>query len=204
MNLQELTVYAAKFNGIIELTTVGLTVRMPQTKSQAKEDIPGDVFTSLPRTDAFADAEKFIKDWETYWRLKSFIKKKDIEKFIRHKIGTNSTWAIKTLLVIFSRQTAAEKNAEQTCENNNVGFTGFDGHLMASFAKQYIKHFGNKYPEGDITKHFDERLFSAKQLTILKKAMQKYWKQILSVSDEKKLLKQIAADLPATQMRLAI
>ena len=202
MKLQELKVFAAKFNGVVELFGHDLIIKMPQTKSQAKENIDGDTF--LTNTDNYDRAEQFIKDWEIYWRLKSFIKKKDIEKFIRHKIGTNSTWTIKTLLVIYSRQTAAEKNAEQTCENNNVGFTGFDGHLMASFAKQYIKHFGNKYPEGDITKHFDERLFSAKQLTILKKAMQKYWKQILSVSDEKKLLKQIAADLPATQMRLAI
>jgi hypothetical protein len=55
-----------------------------------------------------------------------------------------------------------------------------------------------------MSKIFDEKLFTKKQFEILKRAMQKYWKQILEVSDERKLLKQIAAELPAIQMRLAL
>lgn len=204
MTLQELTAFAAKFNGTITVTQTGLTVLMPQTKSQAKENIPGDSKVIPLTAQAIPDAEKFIKDWESYWRFKSYIKKKDIERFIRHKIGTKPSWTIKTLLTIYAYQTDMEQRLEQTSVNNAVGFTGFDGHLMSSFAKQYIKRFSNKYPEGDMSKIFDEKLFTKKQFEILKRAMQKYWKQILEVSDERKLLKQIAAELPAIQMRLAL
>jgi hypothetical protein len=208
MNFDELKTFAAKFNAAVYFSDVSLTVRMPQTKSQAKEGVNGDFkiipFGNNPNEVAINIAYDFIKEWESYWRLKSQIKKKDIEKFIRHKIGTSPSWAIKTLLVIYSRQTDIEQKDEATEVNNSVGFTGFDAKLMTSFAKQYIRHFGNKYPNGDMSKTFDEKLFSKKQYEIVKRSMQKYWKQILAVSDEKKLLKQMAANLPAIQMRLAL
>ena len=62
--------------------------------------------------------------------------KKDRIALLREKLGTNEAWAIKGLTVIFDYQTADEQNAERTMDHNGVGFTGVDGEILSSFAKQ--------------------------------------------------------------------
>lgn len=45
----------------------------------------------------------------------------------------------RALVVIFKRQTEAEKQDNQTSERNNVGFTGFDAKSGSLTAKSYLK-----------------------------------------------------------------
>lgn len=72
---------------------------------------------------------------------------------------------LKALLLIFNYQTAEEKQIEATYNKNNVGFSGADGKILTSFAKQYSKF----------------RSLSTKQLTILQKKMPKYASQIFRI-----------------------
>lgn len=118
--------------------------------------------------------------------LKQTLKKKEIESFIRNKIATNDKWAIRTLIVVYSHQTQHEKVAEQTQENNSVGFTGWDSKLMTLFAKQYLQR----------------NFLSSKQLLITKKTMKKYWKQVYDNSDKLKLLELILKDKQEKEQQL--
>jgi hypothetical protein len=80
--------------------------------------------------------------------LKSTIKKKQIESFIRNKISTDDRWALRTLIIMYEHQTADEVRIEQTKMNNSIGFTGFDAKLMTSFAKQYLSRAKDKELDG--------------------------------------------------------
>lgn len=95
------------------------------------------------------------------------------KEFLKKKLGSDSRWAKHALLKIFEFQTAEEQEAEHTYFHNGVGFTGADGEILSSFAKQLQR----------------KGYLSPKQMTFLFKKMPKYWKQILTISDESKLLK---------------
>ena len=103
------------------------------------------------------------------------ITKTQIRDFVRNQLASNEIWAKQALLKIFEFQTEEEQQIEATCEHNNVGFTGADGEFLTSLAKQ-LKSKG---------------FLSAKQMAFVYKKMPKYWKQIISISDEAKLLKLI-------------
>lgn len=94
-----------------------------------------------------------------------------IKPFLQRKLGTEPTWALHGLLRIFERQTADEQRRDVTVERNGVGFTGMDAEILSSFAHQ-IKQ---------------GRMLSEKQMTIVFEKMPKYWRQLLEVSDAKKL-----------------
>jgi len=100
------------------------------------------------------------------------ITKGQVKEFVRTKLSTDSKWAQAALLKIFEFQTEDEQTMEVTCNFNGVGFTGVDGEILSSFAKQYK------------TRGF----LSPKQMNIVHKKMPKYWKQIISISDEQKLM----------------
>lgn len=100
------------------------------------------------------------------------ITKKAKQEFLKTKLSTDSRWAIKAMLLIYSKQTQDEQLQGSTEHDNGVGFSGAHAEIMSSFAKQYQKW--NK--------------LSDKQLKIVFKIMPKYWKQILNNSDESKLL----------------
>lgn len=95
--------------------------------------------------------------------------KKDRIALLREKLGTNDAWAIRGLTVIFDYQTADEQNAERTMDHNGVGFTGIDGEILSSFAKQI--RTGRK--------------MSKKQMDIIFKKMPKYAKQLDGVAQSK-------------------
>ena len=97
------------------------------------------------------------------------------KEFIQEKLSSNPKWAKHALLKIFEFQTAEEQEQEATHEHNGVGFTGIDGEILSSFAKQLT----------------NKGYLSPKQMTLLFKKMPKYWRQIISISDEKKLLEMI-------------
>ena len=92
--------------------------------------------------------------------------KKDRISFIRERIAVSDKWAIRALLRIYSFQTAEEQDVQQTREHNNVGFTGVDAEILSSFAQQ-VKRTGT---------------LSYKQMTILKKRMPKYSRQLEAIT----------------------
>ncbi len=93
------------------------------------------------------------------------------KEFLKKKLGTNAHWAKRGLLKIFEFQTQEEQDHECTHDHNGVGFTGVDGEFLSSLAKQLLKY-------GKL---------SDKQMVHLFKKMPKYWKQILTISNEEKL-----------------
>jgi hypothetical protein len=109
------------------------------------------------------------------------VTKKQIRAYIKHQLGTNQTWAFAALLKILENQTEDEQNSENTIEYNNIGFTGADGHIMTSIAKQYKRY----------------KRLSPKQQAIVMKKMPKYWKQILNISDEEQVKNQAATFIAA-------
>ncbi len=74
---------------------------------------------------------------------------------------------IKALLWIYKFQTDEEKNSETTQSINGVGFTGIDGNILSSFAKQVI----------------EKSFLSDKQLQILRKKIIKYENQMVKISN---------------------
>jgi hypothetical protein len=99
------------------------------------------------------------------------ITQKRTREFLKEKLSKNPKWALKALVKIYEFQTAEEQENEHTYDHNGVGFTGVDGNILSSFAKQYLKY----------------HKLSEKQMNLLLKKMPKYWKQIVSISDEDQL-----------------
>lgn len=97
--------------------------------------------------------------------------KTQIKGFVKLKLSTDPLWAQKALLRIYEFQTQDEKQRQSTVYYNGVGFTGTDGKILTSLAKQY-KKYGR---------------LSEKQMNILFKKTPKYWQQIVKISDEQKL-----------------
>ena len=85
----------------------------------------------------------------------------------QENLRTNPQWAIRGLMRVYKEQTASEKEAEATRENNGVGFTGTDAEILTSFAKQ-VERDNGRYPLP----------LSPKQLAILFKRMPKYAGQL--------------------------
>ena len=73
---------------------------------------------------------------------------------------------VKALLWIYKFQTEDEKQSDSTRELNGVGFTGVDGEILSSFAKQVIN------------RHF----LSEKQMVILRKKIKKYETQMSKIA----------------------
>jgi len=94
------------------------------------------------------------------------------KEYIKNKLATDARWAKHALLKIFEFQTEEEQHFETTCVNNNVGFTGADGEFLTSLAKQLEK----------------KGFLSPKQMIHVYKKMPKYWKQVLNISNEEKLI----------------
>jgi hypothetical protein len=97
------------------------------------------------------------------------------KEFLQRMLSTNERWAKSALLKIYDNQTEDEQQAESTSQLNGIGFTGSDGQILSSFAKQLN------------TKQY----LSVRQVEILMPKMKKYWKQILTISDVEKLNEQI-------------
>ena len=99
------------------------------------------------------------------------VTKAQIQNFVKAKLSSDQVWAKRALLRIYEYQTEDEKMAEETELNNGVGFTGVDGKILSSFAKQ-LKRTGSLSP---------------KQTVLLMKKMPKYWAQIVKISDTERL-----------------
>lgn len=107
-------------------------------------------------------------------------KGKTIE-FVKNQLSTSEKWVLRALVKIYEFQTEDEKEHETTHDYNGVGFTGVDGEILTSFAKQYLR----------------KNYLSQKQMAIVFKKMPKYWRQIMSISDENQLKELVAKSLNA-------
>ena len=92
---------------------------------------------------------------------------------IKLSMSNSPDFMIKCLMTIYDNQTADEKASEDTKHNNNIGFTGADGHILTSFAKQ-IKRWQDSPEKQKMFKH----PLSYTQYQIVKQKMTKYAKQL--------------------------
>ena len=97
--------------------------------------------------------------------------KKDLIEQLRQRLAQNDRWALRALLRIYQNQTDDERSREATIERNGIGFTGPDAEILTSFASQYQRR---------------GRL-SDKQMTILRRRIPAYARQIVSHSDTARL-----------------
>lgn len=107
------------------------------------------------------------------------VTKQATQDYVKKQLASNKVWAEAALLKIFEFQTRDEQNMETTRDRNNVGFTGIDGEILSSFAKQLLSR----------------GYLSPKQMAIVYKKMPKYWSQIVRVSNTEKLHNQVAKSL---------
>lgn len=94
------------------------------------------------------------------------------KEFVQHQLETNPRWALRCLEVVYDNQTYDEKVIGATNHNNKIGFTGTDAEILTSFYTQYKKR-------GSL---------SEKQMALLFKKAKKYWKQVLAVSNDAKIV----------------
>lgn len=106
------------------------------------------------------------------------ITKKLVKEYLRDKLSTSDAWALRCLEVIYDNQTPSEQATDSTNCYNNIGFTGIDADILSSIAKQYRS-------KGQL---------SPKQMEIVKRKAPKYWRQIATLTDRKKLLKCMIKD----------
>lgn len=71
------------------------------------------------------------------------------------------------VVAIYKRQTLSEQADGITKEHNGIGFTGVDAFILSSFATQIL--CGMKLSE--------------RQLTIARRKMPKYWRQLIEIAE---------------------
>ncbi len=94
--------------------------------------------------------------------------KKEKKAFVREMLATNPSWAVRGLLKIYEYQTEAEQRVGETTEDNGVGFSGADAHILSSFAEQIQKG----------------RQMTAKQMGIIYKKMPRYSGQLVNIVEK--------------------
>ena len=102
--------------------------------------------------------------------------KANLQKYLKNQLSTNSAWAIRGLVKIYTLQTADEQESDRTSHDNGVGFSGVDAEILSSFAKQVNAG----------------RNLSPKQMAIVYKKMPRYWRQIASFIPETRLAELVA------------
>jgi hypothetical protein len=88
---------------------------------------------------------------------------------IQDKISSDINWTIRTLEVLFNRQTTDEQSSGQTSHQNGRGFNGRDSEILTSFYYQVQKRKQYRNPI----------LLTDRQLEICQKMLKKYWRQVL-------------------------
>lgn len=88
---------------------------------------------------------------------------------IKNLLNTNDRAVTRGILVIYSRQTADEKQSEDTRHHNGVGFSAFDAKILSSFAIQLVQG----------------RNLSVRQMEVARKLMPKYSRQLAEVANQR-------------------
>lgn len=113
--------------------------------------------------------------------------KKNVLLFVREKLATDPVWARKALVKIYTEnQTSQEQAAEQTVEDNGIGFSGVDANFLSSLAKQFI----------------EKGYLSDKQMKFVFKKIKKYAGQVVQFSDKARLEKMVEEAELLTQPNL--
>lgn len=94
---------------------------------------------------------------------------------IQEKLRTDIRWMIRTLEILFDRQTNDEQETKQTRHVNGRGFNGMDSEILTSFYNQIQKRKQSHNPI----------LLSEGQIRVCKKVLPKYWKQVQSEIEKK-------------------
>jgi hypothetical protein len=110
--------------------------------------------------------------------------KRTIKDFITKKIASNSTWAIRTLKLLYALQTNSEKNSAKSLAINKQGFSKNDAEILTHLAKQTV--------------------LTENQLSLLHIILPKYWKQVYKACDKQKMHKSIIASFPVEQQELKL
>jgi len=88
---------------------------------------------------------------------------------IKEKLRTNDAWLYRGIKAIYAYQTAEEKHAHSTREDNGVGFNHVDALILSSFARQLaVRDF-----------------LTPPQIAIARKKMVKYAGQLLRIVESK-------------------
>lgn len=93
---------------------------------------------------------------------------------IQKLLDTNDRAVCRAIIVIYNRQTEAEKCSATTQEDNGIGFSGVDATILSSFAEQLLGINRRAVP-----------MLSARQLEIARPKIRRYWKQLLDAADQK-------------------
>jgi hypothetical protein len=96
---------------------------------------------------------------------------------IKQNLRINDTWVYRGIVAIYNLQTIEEKDVNETTEQNGVGFNGVDANILSSFANQIIS-----WENSDTCKKYRTPL-SKKQLTIARKKIIKYSKQLAKIAN---------------------
>lgn len=91
------------------------------------------------------------------------------KQHIRNLLENNDKAVHKAIVVLYSRQTAAEQTSMSTREHNGVGFNATDAELLSSFAEQIKKG----------------RSLSVKQMEWARKKIMKYSGQLANIANER-------------------
>jgi hypothetical protein len=103
---------------------------------------------------------------------------------IQEKIRTDVRWTIRTIEILFDRQTTDEQRYGQTYVRNGRGFNGRDSEIFTSFYHQIQKRKRVVSSGGQLVNF--QSLLSDKQLEICQKHLPKYWGQVLEEIENRK------------------
>ena len=103
---------------------------------------------------------------------------------IQEKIRTDVRWTIRTIEILFDRQTTDEQRYGQTYVRNGRGFNGRDSEIFTSFYHQIQKRKRVVSSGGQLVNF--QSLLSDKQLEICIKHLPKYWGQVLEEIENRK------------------
>ena len=103
---------------------------------------------------------------------------------IQEKIRTDVRWTIRTIEILFDRQTTDEQRYGQTYVRNGRGFNGRDSEIFTSFYHQIQKRKRVVSSGGQLVNF--QSLLSEKQLEICQKHLPKYWGQVLEEIENRK------------------
>jgi hypothetical protein len=104
--------------------------------------------------------------------------------YIQNKIRTDVRWTIRTIEILFNRQTTDEQKYGQTYVRNGRGFNGRDSEIFTSFYHQIQKRKRVVSSGGQLVNF--QSLLSDKQLEICQKHLPKYWGQVLEEIENRK------------------
>ena len=99
------------------------------------------------------------------------------KEFIQEKIRTDVRWVIRTIEVLYNRQTSDEQRYGQTYIRNGRGFNGRDSGIFTSFYHQIQKRRKTLDSGGQLINF--PTLLSQDQLKICHQHLPKYWGQVL-------------------------